>query len=132
MVYLLNTENIVFTRIKATFSEKLKTKYTNLYFTTSDKVQSTPKFPTIYVHELPSLEKGNDLENNEIAFKLATFQIEVFDNQNQTRTNEVMAEVVRIMKSMGFSINEMPYSDNTDVYRKIARFRRIIGNGDIL
>lgn len=132
MVDLLNTENIVFTRIKATFSEKLKTKYTNLYFTTSDKVQSTPKFPTIYVHELPSLEKGNDLENNEIAGKLSVFQIEVFDNKSQTNASEVMAEVVRIMKSMGFSINEMPYSDNTDVYRKIARFRRIIGNGDIL
>lgn len=132
MIDLLNTENIVFTKIKAKFSEKLKTKYTNLYFTTSDKVQTNPKFPTIYVHELPSAEKGNDLENTEIAGKLAVFQIEVFDNQSQTNASEVMTEVVRIMKSAGFSVNEMPHFNNTDVYRKIARFRRIIGNGDTL
>lgn len=132
MVDLMNIENLVFTRIKVQFSEKLKAKYTNLYFTTSDKAQTTPKFPTIYIHELPAVETGNDLENTEINGKLATFQIEVFDNQSQTRATEVMTEVVKIMKSMRFSINEMPHFDNTDTYRKVVRFRRIIGNGDDL
>lgn len=132
MVDLMSTENLVFTQIKALFSEKLKEKYINLYFTTSNKVQATPKFPTIYIHELPSVETGNDLENTEINGKIAKFQIEVFDNQSQTRASETMTEVVRIMKGMRFSVNEMPYFDNTDTYRKVARFRRVIGNGDVL
>lgn len=129
---LMSIENIVFTRIKALFSEKLKEKYTNLYFTTSSKAQTEPSFPTIYVHELGSVEQGQDLDNTSINAILSTFQVEVFDNQNQTRATEVMTEVVRIMKGMRFSVNVMPYFDDTDIYRKVARFRRIIGDGDTL
>lgn len=125
--------SIVFTRLKTQFSSTIKNKYPDLYFTNSDKVQNNPKFPTVYLHENGSIEQGQDLDNTGINAVLATFQVDVIDSQSQTRVNEVMDEVVRVMKSMRFSITSMPGYQNTDRdYRSVARFRRMIGAGDLL
>lgn len=130
---MLDIETIVFSRIKAILTSKLKTKYPNISFTTSDKVKDKPKFPNVYVHILGSQETGEDLENNTINGVLATFQIETTDNETQTRAKEVMNETIKIMKSMRFSIVSMPEFQNTDTaYRCVARCRRIIGNLDVL
>lgn len=125
--------SIVFTRIKVLFSSTIKAKYPDLYFTNSDKTQTTSKFPTVYVHEVGSIEQGQDLNNTSINAVLSTFQIDVIDSQSQARANEVMGEVVRIMKGMRFSITAMPEFQNTESdYRSVARFRRMIGAGDTL
>ena len=125
--------SIIFTMIKAKFSASIKKKYPNLYFTNSNKVQTSPKFPTVYIHEMGSTERGNDFENFEINAVLSTFQIDVTDNQSQNRAGEVMDEVVRIMKSMRFSVVTMPEFRNADsTYRSVARFRRAITENDLL
>lgn len=130
---MLDIETIVFSRIKAILTSKLKTKYPNISFTTSDKVSSEPKFPNVYVHLVGSSETGEDLENNTINGVLATFQIETTDNESQTKAKDVMNEVVKVMKSMRFSVIVMPEFQNTDTTKRcVARFRRIIGNLDIL
>ena len=133
MVDMLNVESIVFTRIKGKFPQNLKTKYKDLSFTTSNKVQATAKFPNVYVHLLPAVEKGQDLEGLTINGGLFTFQIEVTDSQSQNLADEVMQGVVTIMKSMRFEVMAFPEFRNTDsAYRSVARFRRVIGNGDTL
>lgn len=125
--------NIVFTRIKTHATKSLGARYPNIYFTTSDKIQAEPRFPSILVKELGSIEQGQDLNNTSINAVLSTFQIDVIDSQSQARANEVMDEVVRIMKGMRFSITAMPEFQNTDSdYRSVARFRRMIGAGDTL
>lgn len=130
---MLDIETIVFSRIKAILTSKLKTKYPNISFTTSDKVKDKPKLPNVYTHMLGSQEIGEDLENNTINGVLATFQIETTDNQSQNRAKDVMNEIVGVMKSMRFSVIAMPESQNTDTsYRCVARFRRTIGNLDVL
>ena len=130
---MLDIETIVFSRVKAILTSKLKTKYPDISFTTSDKVKDKPKFPNVYIHMLGSQETGEDLENNTINGVLATFQIETTDNETQTRAKEVMDEVIKVMKSMRFSIISMPEFQNTDTaYRRVARCRRIIGNLDTL
>lgn len=130
---MLDIETIVHSRIKAIVTSKLKTKYPDISFTTSDKVKDKPKFPNVYTHMLGSQEKGSDLENNTINGALASFQIEVTDNESQTRAKVVMNEVVSVMKSMRFSVIAMPESQNTDTsYRCVARFRRVIGNLDVI
>ena len=130
---MLDIETIVFSRVKAILTSKLKTKYPDISFTTSDKVKDKPKFPNVYTHMLGSQEEGGDLEGNTINGVLASFQIEVTDNESQTRAKGVMSEVVSVMKGMRFSVIAMPESQNTDTsYRCVARFRRIIGNLDIL
>lgn len=125
----------VFTRIKTEFSEKIKTKYsmTSENFSTTDSQNKKAVFPFVYVNLLPASETGQDLEGSAINGGIFTFQIDVYDNQSQSKAREVMKEVVRIMKSLLFSCNQMPSFDDTDdVKRMTARFQRSIDWNDIL
>ena len=126
-------ETQVFSLIKAKFSAKIKAKYKDLNFTTSDRSSTKPKFPTVYIHLLESPEIGSTLEGTEIPGINATFQIDVTDNQSQTRADEVAKEILKVMKSMRFKSAGIPFHDNSgDTYRTVSRYRRIIGDGDIL
>lgn len=121
----------VFATVKTESSKILLSKYPDIFFTSSDKAQTSPKFPTVYIHEVGTTEQGMDLENTQINAGLFTFQIDVFDNQNQNRARDVMGEVMKVMKSMRFSVISMPEFQNTaDTYRQTARFRRLIGYGE--
>lgn len=125
--------SIVFTRIKAEGNKALKTKYPNIDFTASDRSRADPQFPTVLVREIGSIERGQDLEGSFINAVLCTFQIDVSDNVNQNRAKDVMNEIVKIMKTMRFTATAMPEFQNTDsTFRCVARFRRMIGAGDIL
>ena len=127
--------SVVFTRIKNEFSSLLKTKYkmTSSNFSTVGSSDTPAVFPFVYVQLLPSAETGQDLEGATINAGLFTFQIEVTDNQSQTRAKDVMAEVKRIMKSMRFTVQCTPTLEDTkDTHRAIMRCNRIIGSCDIL
>lgn len=126
-------ESQIFTLIKTKFSKKLKDRYPDLTFTTSDRVETKPKFPTVYIHEMPGMEDGADTEGNEINAVLCSFQIEVTTNKQMNETKEIMNEILRIMKSMRFQVISMPEFQNTNnVYRRVARFRRMIADKDFL
>ena len=125
----------VFTRIKNEFSSTLKTKYkmADSNFSTVGSSDTPAVFPFVYIQLLPSVEQGQDLEGNTINAGLFTFQIEVTDNQSQTRAKDVMSEVKRIMKSMRFTVQCTPTLEDTkDTHRAIMRCTRIIGSCDIL
>lgn len=127
--------SVVFTRIKNEFSSSLKTKYkmTSGNFSTVGSSDTPAVFPFVYVQLLPSAEQGQDLEGTTINAGLFTFQIEVTDNQSQTRARDVMSEVKRIMKSMRFTVQCTPTLEDTkDTHRAIMRCNRIIGSCDIL
>ena len=127
--------SVVFTRIKNEFSSSLKTKYkmTDSNFSTVGSSNTPAVFPFVYIQLLPSTEQGQDIEGNEINAGLFTFQIEVTDNQKQTRAKDVMSEVKRIMKSMRFSVQPTPTLEDTkDTHRAIMRCNRRIGSDDIL
>ena len=127
--------SVVFTRIKNEFSSSLKEKYkmTSSNFSTVGSSDTPAVFPFVYVQLLPSAETGQDLEGTTINAGLFTFQIEVTDNQSQTRAKDVMSEVKRIMKSMRFTVQCTPTLEDTkDTHRAIMRCNRIIGSGDIL
>ena len=126
-------ETQIFSLVKAKFSAKIKEKYKDLNFTTSDKSSTKAKFPTVYIHMLESPEIGETLEGTEINGVNATFQIEVTDNQSQARADEVSKEVLRIMKTMRFKAVGMPFHDNSgDTYRTVSRYRRGIADNDRL
>ena len=126
-------ESQVITRIKTQFSKKLKDRYPNLKFTNSDRADTVPKFPTVYIHEMTGAETGEDLQGDTINAVWSSFQIEVTTNTKMNDAKEVMNEVVRIMKTMRFQVIATPEFQNTDsTYRRVARFRRMIADGDIL
>lgn len=133
MEWVNRVQSIVFSRVKKETIEKLETKYPDINFTTSEKSMTTPRFPTIVIKQIDSLERGQDLNGNLINAGLFSFQIDVVDNKTQSRANEIMYEVLNGMKKMRFTIVTMPISSITDgVYRSTARCRRLIGSGDIL
>lgn len=130
---MLDIESIVFTRIKYGVGNKLTSTYPKLNFTTSDRASTLPNFPTVYIHELGSAERGQDLEGTTINAILSTIQVEVTDNSDPANAKQVMDEVVKVMKTMRYEVNSMPEFNNTnEVYRRVARFRRIVGASDTL
>ena len=54
-------ESQVLTRIKYGFPQKFKDKYPNLTFTNSDRNEDDPKFPTVYIHDMPGSETREDM-----------------------------------------------------------------------
>lgn len=127
-------KSIVFTRIKTEGTAKLQKKFPNIYFTTSDKVSTNPKFPTVYLKKLQGQERGRTLDGTTVNGVLAGFQIDVIDNKSDNNSENVSDVVGDIMKSMGFEMvgDPFPNSQSTDEYRFTARYQRLIGASDTL
>lgn len=126
---------MVFTRIKQGFSQTIKEKHnmTDKNFSTVGNSGTPAVFPFVYVNALPASEQGRDLQGTSVNGGLFTFQIDVFDNKSQSNAREVMTEIVRIIKTMGFEITSMPSFESTDdTHRMTARARRMFGADDIL
>lgn len=136
VIWVMTIPSIVLTRIKNEFSSSLKTKYKieSKNFSTVGSSDTPAVFPFIYLQNLEPTETGTDLEATNINGGIFSFQIDVTDNQSQSRAKEVMTEILRIMKKMGFQCKPMPSFDNSskDVYRMVARFRKNIDENDIL
>jgi len=130
---LNDIQSRVFSRLKNKYPQDLKTKYPKTRFTTSDRVPQNPTFPCIYVHERGSMELARDLDGTSINAVRATFQIEVTDESSMDNATSVMNFVLNEMKVMRFEVVTMPEFENTPSYfRKVAVFRRVIGDGDTL
>ena len=133
MVDVTSVENIVFSRLLNKYKPELVTKYPNINFTTSDREPVNPAFPTVYVHELSTPEVGATLDGVDISGVNSNIQIEIVDNVSSDNVRTVFKTILKGMKEMGYSIPSMPVSQNTQaIYKQIARFNRVIGNGDII
>ena len=131
--WIFDIENIIFTKVKKVVSDELSGKYPKLKFTTTDNASGSPTFPCVYIHELPGVERGGDLENKSINAVLYTMQIDVFANSSQEDAKRVMRSVVLAFKELGFTIYQMPeFKNESSIYRQVVRVRRLIGNGDSL
>lgn len=132
--WVFDLESIIFSRIKHATEDTLKSKYPNVRYTVTDKpIDSTTKFPTIYIHELSGAETGMDLENSEINAVLYTIQLEVITNKSQAEAKAVMAEIASTVKKMRFTFTAFPSFDNgNNYYRCVARAQRTIGAADTL
>ena len=126
-------ETRIFSRVKSETEPKLKTKYPTIFYTTSGSNKGTPVFPTVYIHELPGYEMGQDLVGEDINAVMETIQVEVITDTNQLDARKIMAEIVSSIKGMRFHVQTMPSFENgTTYFRQICRCRRIIGNGEEL
>lgn len=124
----------VFTRIKIKFSSDLKTKYkmTDKNFSTAGSSDTPAVFPFISIQLLSADENAETLSGKTINSCNFGFQIDVYDNQSDSRAESVMREVKRIMKTMSFNAKKQPAQSDKGTYRKTYRFSRIICSKDIL
>lgn len=123
----------IFSIVKSRSEEILKEKYPNIYVTDIEKNISKAVFPTVYIHELPGVEKALDLEGIYINAVQETFQVDVITNTSQSDAGRVMAIVTDEFKRLCFRITAMPEFKSTgDTYRNTMRVRRTISATDIL
>lgn len=126
-------EKKIFSIIRLKVMEKLKSKYPNIYVTDIEKNTSKAVFPTVYIHEMPGVEKGYDLEGIAINAVQETFQIDVITNTNQSDASKIISVVSDEFKRMCFHVVAMPeFGGNGETFRSTMRVRRTIGANDIL
>ena len=115
--------------IKANLESRLAILYPDLNITNKSRSTGTPQFPTIYIHELPGAEIGQDLEANTINGVMISFQAEVTTNEDEAEVRKIMGIVADEFKRMHFNAYSLlQIDDSEDVIRGIARFRRNKGN----
>ena len=125
--------SFIFTELKKRGLEKLSanTEYANAFFTTSSRVQTTAKFPTIYLEKLQGSEQARTLEKGVPNAIVSTFQVIVTDNVSQFRANDVADIVSDIMNELGYELMADPTpTASQDTYQNIARYRRTIGKNE--
>lgn len=123
----------IYSVAKGLLLTKLKKIYPNVYITDKSKSIGTPKFPTVYIHELPGTEKGRDLEGTSINGVLVTMQVDVTTNSDNSEVRKVMATVSDVFKRMGFeAVSILDIDDTGETIRGVARFRREIDKKDWL
>lgn len=133
--WIMMIPSLVFTKLKRNFSTKTMKKFnmTDENFSSLSNANKEPTFPFVYLQLLPGIEIGEDLERTTINGQELTFQVDVTDNCSKETARLIMAEVLKGMKKMSFSVVGTPHEDNTDdTFRYIARFRRLISKNDCL
>ena len=126
-------ESTIFTTVQYELKTKNKAPYPNLNCTTISQTTSPAKFPTLYLHELPAVEIGNDLVNQSVNAVRYYIEIQVFSNQSENEVRKILAAATLVMKKLMFSVTAFPDPSTAgDVKSGVARYSRVIANGDDL
>ena len=127
-------ESTIFTLLQYVLVEKVDAPYPSLNCTTSsqnESLENVDDFPALYVHLLPPLEMGQTLTNEDVSAIRATFELQVFSDQSENECRDIMNACIKEMKKLRFNIPMLPDPQTADKkYFAIARFSRVIGNGD--
>ena len=122
-------ENRVFTYVK----HYIQNTYPDLDCTTKGYNIAPTQFPAMYLHELPSVEIGQDLDNISVNGVMSTIEIQMFSDISENECKEMMFEAIGLMKSLRYAVTAFPdVTTNNNIAFGVARFRRAIGNGDKL
>lgn len=133
-MWVFDVQTKIYSKARAILLSQLKSKYSDLYVTEDNATPTKPRFPTVYIDFIGAPERGNTIENATInAVEMtAEVHVKVTTAQGITVNQEVAWAVVDAFKSMGFNVTlpNMAVSNIDGVYESVARFSRIIGNGD--
>lgn len=137
--WVLDIETAIFATVKTRALPLLKERYENILatnFTMDNVVSSDAEFPNIYIHFLPSIEVGGDLDGTTINGIRTTVQCEITttaeDGLNGARY--IASVMLEQFKKLKFSCNSLPeFNGNTaDTKRMVFRATRIIGANDTI
>lgn len=119
--------NKVFTIVKKSISAKCSSAGTS-----TDG--SPPAFPYAGFRQLDNATTTDDLENNENAVN-STIEITAYSNKNLTEAKNIAALAADAMRELGYRRTGPFTPENaadTNIYRVIYRYSRIIGVGEEL
>lgn len=114
----------------ATYIDSDLNETMDVLVTTEQYTGDTAEFPAVYVHELPQVERGYDIDGSSINGVLSTFQIDVYDNDSKS-CKEIASKVRDLMKEMRFEMISSPLrTKEYGYYKAVARYRRLFGGED--
>lgn len=128
-------DSMIFSKMKRYVMDEIGAKYnlTDDNFSTVKDNPSDADFPFVSMSLISATETSNDLEATTLRGGLFTYQINVFDNQSQARTKEIMNYVTKAMKSMSFRATSLPlFANNGSTFVQVARWQRNFDEGDEL
>lgn len=125
-------ESTVFTQIEYMMTGCADAPFPGLHCTTKSQTTIT-NFPTLYLHELEPVERGQDLDNVTVNAVMSTIEIQVWANTTETDCKSILYKAITEMKRMRFNVIMFPsVTTSNKVAWGVARFRRMIGGGDTL
>lgn len=132
--WVFDLETKLLSMIKVKTESTLKKKYPDIFYTNTDSPKDvSTHFPTVYVHELPGVEKAKTTEGNSIESVFYSLQVEVTSQKSQKETKYVLSRIAEVLKDSGFSISSFPEASNGKTYyRSIMRASRLIGRTETL
>lgn len=131
-MWVNDTQNKIYTIVKYRASKNLATQFPNIEFTTNVENGEPTSFPSVYIHFLPSMEQGRDLECTGINGFMCGVQIQVTvtDDMGEKACETVSWEVLSQFKALSFEVSMMPEfirTGNADIRQEVFRVRRTIG-----
>lgn len=133
-----NINSIIYTKFKVytknILNARYSTTYDNVNFTRQLRSQTTATFPTILFQKLAGSEIGSDLSGQNINGIISNIQIDVTTNTSQTDVERIADACMEAMKKMRYkAVSDLIVdSSESDVYRIIARYSRVIGCNDTI
>ena len=125
MFEIIDPFNKIFTAVRKSIAAKCPNAGTS-----SDG--SPPAFPYAGFRQLDNATTADDLENNENAVN-SVIEITAFSNKNLTEAKQIAALAADTMRELGYR-RTGPFTPgnaaDTNIYRVIYRFSRIIGAGE--
>lgn len=123
---MIDVSNRVLTNIKTYISDVCETVQ-------NDSKKSPTSFPALSVEQIDNPDAAVDLENTENAVT-STIEIQSFSNKNITEAKTIINKACGGMRIMGYVRQYGPKrvqnAADTNIYRMVARFRRIVSSVD--
>lgn len=136
IMWYANIGNTIYSYVKHVMTNVKGWGQKKLYCTpdlglTAVDEDGTPKnFPTLYIHELTPVEKGNDLTNETVNAVMCSIELIAYA-KTKDECLELISDATECMKALRFNATMIPLTELTgDYFTSIARFRRMVGSGD--
>ena len=123
---VIDVSNRILTNIKSYISDICQ----NIQSSSS---KSPPGLPALSVEQIDSSDAALDLENSENAV-ISVIELQAFSNKSITEAKKVINMACDGMRFMGYvrtyGPKEVKNASDTNIYRMVARFKRIVSSVD--
>ena len=126
-------ESQVISQVEYMLKSRVDAPYPNLNITSKNQETKPASLPTMYIHELEPVERGQDLDNASINAVLHTMEIQVWTNVSQNECKSILTAAITELKRMRYNIIMLPTVQTSDgLAWGVLRARRMIGANDTL
>lgn len=126
-------ESQVISQVEYMLKGRVDAPYPNLNITSKNQETKPASLPTMYIHELEPVERGQDLDNASINAVLHTMEIQVWTNVSQNECKSILTAAISELKRMRYNIIMLPtVKTNDGLAWGVFRARRMIGANDTL